>query len=126
MKDRKSILLVDDEELYLDALAMILIKEGYDISTACNGKKALQSVKKKQYDLVITDMIMPDITGIDVLKEVKSLYPEAKVIIITGFGAPESYLESMTLGAFEYLNKPINMPELKKAIKRAFPDPENS
>ncbi len=119
MKDKKSILLVDDEELYLGALAKILTKEGYEVSTAKNGKEAFQAVNKKQYDLVITDMIMPDITGIDVLKKVKSICSEAKVIIITGYGEPESYLESMTLGAFEYLNKPINIPELKKAIKRA-------
>ncbi len=125
MKDKKSILLVDDEELYLEALATLLIREGYGISTVCSGKEALQSVQKKQYDLVITDMIMPDITGIDVLKKVKSIYPETKVIIITGYGEQESYLESMTLGAYEYLNKPINMPELKKIIGRAFAKPED-
>ena len=119
MKDKKSILLVDDEELYLEALTKILIKEGYEVSAACNGKEALESVKKKQYDLVITDMIMPDITGIDVLKKVKSICSETKVIIITGYGESEYYHESMALGAFEYLNKPINVPELKETIRRA-------
>jgi YesN/AraC family two-component response regulator len=118
MTDKKSILVVDDEELSRKGLSTFLLKWGYEVDAARNGKEALELFKKKRYDLLITDIVMPDITGIELLKSIKAFTPETGVIIVTGYGKVDSYLESMTSGAFEYLNKPINFSILRKTIEK--------
>jgi YesN/AraC family two-component response regulator len=90
---------------------------GYkNIVSANSGEKALESLEQKSFDLIIADIFMPIINGIDLLKKVKNIAPEASFIICTAYGDANSYSEAMEQGALEYLNKPINENMLKKTI----------
>jgi two-component system response regulator (stage 0 sporulation protein F) len=113
-----SILVVDDEENAREGLSKILSKEGYRVETAANGKEAIDSLKSQRYDLVITDMRMPLMDGFEVLREIKKMDENIGVIMITAYGEVESYLEAMNMGAFEYINKPVRVNELKRVITK--------
>ena len=112
------ILVVDDEENAREGLSKILTKEGYRVDTAANGKEAVDSLKHHSYDLVITDMRMPLMDGFEVLREIKKMKESIGVIMITAYGEVESYLEAMNMGAFEYINKPVRVNELKRVIAK--------
>jgi DNA-binding NtrC family response regulator len=114
--DRKSILVVDDEENSRNGLFKILTKYDYEVYTAENGLQALECLQGRRCDIILTDMRMPGMSGIDLLKKVKEISPDIGVIIFTAYGEVDSYLEAMNLGAFEYLNKPVKVEELKKVI----------
>lgn len=116
----KRILLVDDEENARNALARILAREGYEVSSAGNGFQALEQLQNSPVELVITDINMPEMNGMSFLRELNRLYPGINVIMITAYGEVESYIEAMNLGAFEYINKPVRMDELKKIITKVF------
>jgi DNA-binding NtrC family response regulator len=118
MTNKISILVVDDEEDSRNGIAHFLLKSNFDVITAQNGKEALESFKENHHDLILADIRMPGISGIDLLKRVKTIAPRTEVIIITAYGEVESYLEAMNHGAFEYLNKPIKIRELKKVINK--------
>ena len=113
-----AILVVDDEENAREGLSKILTKEGYAVETAANGKEAIDTLKSKGFDLVITDMRMPLMDGFEVLREIKKMDENVGVIMITAYGEVESYLEAMNLGAFEYINKPVRVNELKRVITK--------
>lgn len=117
---QKRILVVDDEENARLALSKILINEGYDVASAGNGREALQYLRNRDIELIITDLNMPEMNGLSFLRELNHSYPASNVIIITAYGEVESYLEAMTLGAFEYINKPIMYDDLKKVITKIF------
>jgi len=119
MTDKISILVVDDEKDSRSGIAHFLKKSSYDVVTAEDGKETWEFFQANHHDLVLTDMRMPGISGIDLLKRVKTIAPLTKVIIITAYGEVESYLEAMNNGAFEYLNKPIKIKELIKLINKA-------
>jgi two-component system, response regulator, stage 0 sporulation protein F len=112
------ILVVDDEENAREGLSKILSKEGYCVEMAANGKEAIESIRRQNFDLVITDMRMPLMDGFEVLREIKKTKENVGVIMITAFGEVESYLEAMNLGAFEYINKPVRVNELKRVITK--------
>ena len=120
MEYRKQILLVDDEEILLRLFAKHLTNIGYEVETANSGEQALQLLKIKRFNLIITDMAMPEITGFDILIEAKSISPETEVIIFTGSGNMDSYIEAMNLGAFAFLTKPIDFSKLVETIDKAF------
>lgn len=113
-----TILVVDDEENAREGLSKILSKEGYVVETAANGKEAIDTIKRQNFDLVITDMRMPLMDGFEVLREIKKMSDEIGVIMITAYGEVESYLEAMNMGAFEYINKPVRVNELKRVITK--------
>lgn len=113
-----SILVVDDEEHAREGLSKILTREGYGVEMAANGKEAIDSLKRQSFDLVITDMRMPLMDGFEVLREIKKMDESIGVIMITAYGEVESYLEAMNLGAFEYINKPVRVNELKRVITK--------
>ena len=113
-----AILVVDDEENAREGLSKILSKEGYRVEMAANGKEAIDTIKRKSYDLVITDMRMPLMDGFEVLREIKKMNENIGVIMITAYGEVESYLEAMNMGAFEYINKPVRVNELKRVITK--------
>lgn len=113
---QRNILVVDDEINAREGLTKLLQRSGYEVSAAENGFEALKKVKNNTYDLIITDIRMPEMGGMQLLKEIKGLVSGMGVIMITAFGEVESYLEAMDLGAFEYMSKPINVDELKKVI----------
>ena len=112
----KRILVVDDEENARIALSKILTREGYDVASAGNGYEALNYLRGKDVDLIITDMNMPEMNGMAFLRELNHCHPASNVIMITAYGEVESYIEAMNLGAFEYINKPVKFEELNKII----------
>lgn len=116
----KRILVVDDEENARVALSKILVHEGYDVASAANGVEALNYLRSNEVELIITDLNMPEMNGLMFLRELNRVHPASNVIMITAYGEVESYLEAMTLGAFEYVNKPVRYDDLKKIINKIF------
>ena len=116
----KKILIVDDEENARIGLSKLLSQEGYVVSAVANGHQALERMGQEQFSLVITDINMPEMDGLVFLRELNREYPSTDVIMITAYGGVESYLEAMNLGAFEYLNKPVKLDELKSVMKKIF------
>ncbi|MFZ4854902.1 MAG: response regulator [Desulfuromonadaceae bacterium] len=114
----KRILIVDDEENARVALSKILTHDGYQVSSAGNGLEALNFLRCNNVELIITDLNMPEMNGLMFLRELNRDYPTSKVIMVTAYGEVESYLEAITLGAFEYINKPVKYNDLKKVIDK--------
>lgn len=112
------ILLVDDDQGICDTLLKILTKRGYEVTLFTSGINALKSIQKSRYDILLTDLKMPEMNGIELLKKARIIDPELGVIIMTGFGEITSYLEAMDLGAAEYLNKPIKSDDLELIIEK--------
>lgn len=113
------VLIVDDEKLVRDFLGETLRRKNYDVTLAESGHKAFLLLKDNLFDLVITDMKMPDYTGIDILKKVKEISPGTVVVIITAFGSVENAVEAMRLGAFNYLIKPFSPDTIEAVIDKA-------
>ncbi|MBN2515140.1 MAG: sigma-54-dependent Fis family transcriptional regulator [Deltaproteobacteria bacterium] len=113
------ILVVDDDQGMRDYLEIMLTREGYDVTTASGGREAISVCKKKKFDLVISDLKMPKINGIDVLKAIKEHSPETMVILITGYASGETAVEAMKEGAYDYLEKNFTVDDLKSTIQDA-------
>lgn len=115
----EKILIVDDEPLIRNLLAEIFQKKNLSALTAKNGQEALALMKEQPFDLIITDMKMPDLTGIDLLHKIKELSPTSLVIVITAYGSVENAVEAMRLGAFHYLIKPFSPDTLEAVLEKA-------
>ena len=116
----KRILIVDDEENTRIGLTKLLTQEGFEVDSAANGTDALALMSQRKVSLVISDINMPEMNGLNFLRELSRKYPSTNVIMITAYGGVESYLEAMNLGAFEYLHKPVRLDELKSVMKKIF------
>lgn len=116
----KRILVVDDEENARLALSKILAREGYEVASAGNGYEALNYLRNRDVELIITDINMPEMSGMTFLRELNRSHPSCNVIMVTAYGEVESYIEAMNLGAFEYINKPVKFDELNKIINKIF------
>jgi len=112
------ILVVDDEEGARELFHTILSDEGYDITLANNGEEALHLFKNDAFNLVITDIKMPVMDGLQLLQEIRKTGSKTDVIMVTAYGEVETYLKSMSLGAVEYINKPIRLKELKRIVHK--------
>jgi len=123
-KNSKHILLVDDEENTRIALSRLLTREGYLVDTVANGFEALNHLREHDVNLIVTDINMPEMNGIEFLRELSRSFPGSNVIMITAYGGVESYIEAINLGAFEYINKPVKIEELKSVLERVF-SPKN-
>ncbi|GFE61992.1 response regulator [Geobacter sp. AOG2] len=119
-EQQKRILVVDDEENARIALSKILTREGYEVASAGNGCEALNYLRGKEVELIITDINMPEMNGLTFLRELGRIHPHSNVIMVTAYGEVESYIEAMNLGAFEYINKPVKIDELKQIIRKIF------
>ena len=119
MSEKVDILIVDDESLFRDYLKEIVTRMGFNADEAVNGKEAIEKIKGKEYDIIITDIRMPEVTGMDVLKEAKSLQPNAEVLMITAFGTIENAVEAMKIGAFDYITKESSLDHIEIIIKKA-------
>lgn len=113
------ILVVDDERGMRDFLSIMLKKAGYDVTTAVDGEEAIKILHKDIFDLVITDLKMPKIGGLEVLKTVKELSPDTVVIVITAYASTETTVEAMKEGAYDYITKPFQNDEMRMRIKKA-------
>ena len=117
MKTR--LLLVDDEKEFVQALSERLALRDYDVAISLSGDEALEKIKRYNYDVVILDVAMPGVGGIDALREIKKMKPLTEVIMLTGHGTIEAAIEGMRLGAFDFLIKPCNTEDLDTKIKNA-------
>ncbi len=113
------VLLVDDEEEFVSALSERLMLRGIEVDTALNGEEALARLTEKEFEVVILDVMMPGLGGLEVLKQIKSTHPTTQVILVTGHGATREGIEGMRLGAFDYLIKPVDIEEMLEKMKEA-------
>jgi len=113
------VLVVDDERRQRDILQMILEAEGYETTAAGNGRQALQAAQAEGFDVVLTDLKMPDLNGIELLSEILKLQPSPLVILMTAHGTIDSAVDAMRKGAFDYLTKPLEKDELLLVLRRA-------
>ena len=116
----RSILLVDDEEAILTSIGWALEQNHFRVTTASDGQQAIDRLRAGRYDLVITDLLMPVVDGLGVLKQAKRLHPDIGVIILTGHGDIGSAVQSLQLGADDYLLKPCDMDDLLSKARRSF------
>lgn len=119
MKERTRILLIDDEESGREALTLILRHAGHLVAGAASGSEAAQHLARDKFDIIITDLFLPDTSGIDILKSVKRDSPLTEVILITGHASAETAVRAMKEGAYDYITKPLNVDELKIIIAKA-------
>lgn len=112
------ILIVDDEPVIRQFLTEVLTRKGYIVDVAENGKTAFASLKNHSYDLVITDMKMPDITGLEVLRKTKEIASSTQVLVMTAFGTVENAVEAMKLGAFNYILKPFTPDAIEALVEK--------
>ncbi len=117
--DKNNILVVDDEQSMREFLEIMLTQEGYKVTLASNGRKACSILEKTKPDMVITDIRMPDIDGIEVLKKAKSLNPETIVVLISAFATASTAVEAMREGAYDFIPKPFKVSDFKKIVKDA-------
>jgi DNA-binding NtrC family response regulator len=117
---KKRVLVIDDERIVLDSITKILKEENFEVDVTLSGRQGLEWAIAKDYDIVLTDLRMPDIGGMRVLRDVKRAKPAVPVVIITGFSTVKSAVEAMKLGAAEYLEKPFAPDALVKVIQKAF------
>src|SRR3990172_1958231 len=101
------LLIVEDEETLRESLKRVLLKEGYDVDSVGSAEAALDNIEDTAYDLIITDMILPGLNGIGLLRRCREKNPFLKVIIITAYASIETAVEAMKIGAYEYMVKPI-------------------
>ena len=114
-----NVLIVDDESLIRDFLKEILIRMECNTDEAVNGNEAISKMKDSEYDIIITDIRMPEISGMDVLKEAKNLLPDSEVLMITAFGSIENAVEAMKMGAYDYITKESSLDHIELIIKKA-------
>lgn len=119
MEKNNRILIVDDERINLENISHILLQEGYEITTASNGRSAIEKIEQDYFDLIITDLKMGDVDGVQVMVAAKNRLPDAEVIVITGYATVNAAVEIMASGAFYFLSKPIKLHELLLLVKKA-------
>lgn len=119
MDKPSKVLVIDDEAVIREGLRQALSLEGFQVDLASNGKSGLEKLQKDEFDIVITDLKMPFIQGIEVLKAVQILQPAVPVIIITGYATVDSAVEAMKNGAFDYLTKPFEADQIVLKVKAA-------
>jgi len=111
------IVIAEDEDITRKHLLYALKKEGYEVVGTKNGREALEEIGRGHFDVLITDVKMPEMSGIELLEEVKEKYPPMEVLVITGFGSIDSAVEAMKKGAYEYITKPFNLDELIMKVR---------
>lgn len=114
-----NILVMEDELSVAKGLEMVLTEEGYAVDLAMTGKDALEFFDRKAFDLLVADLRLPDINGMEVIRTVKAKKPKTGVVVITGYASVNSAVDAMKLGSFDYLPKPFTDDEIKSAVEGA-------
>lgn len=117
--ETKNILLVDDHKSFRDSLAKVLNGEGYRVFAATDGEEALDILRQEHINLILTDLKMPKMDGVELLRVAKTLHPEVEVILITGFGTVDTAVTAMKDGAFDYIQKPFKPRDIIKLVRKA-------
>ena len=117
--EKKKALVIDDEQIVLDSVSQILMDENYEVDVSLSGREGLDWAIERPYDIILTDIRMPDIGGMRVLRDVKRIKPSLPVVIITGYATTKSAVQAMKLGAADYIEKPFEPEQLLDAVARA-------
>lgn len=115
----EKVLIIDDEQEFAQALAERMTNRGMTVSTSCSAIEGLQHVEEKSFDVVVLDLQMPEMDGLETLKILKKKRPELQVILLTGHATVEKGIEAMKLGAMDLLEKPADLTTLMEKIKKA-------
>lgn len=116
----KKILVIDDEPIIMVSCERTLTPEGYEVKSVSSGREGIKLLEKEPFALILLDIKMPDMDGIEVLKRIKEMSPETKVIMITGYSTVETAVKSLKIGAFNYIEKPFTPETLLTAVKEVF------
>jgi two-component system response regulator PilR (NtrC family) len=116
----KNILVVDDEQIIRESLSYILKKENYNVDEAANGKAAYDMLLETNYDLVITDLEMPEMKGTELLEKIRDLSAQTATIVVTAYGSLETAISALRTGASDYILKPVEFDELLIKVKKFF------
>jgi DNA-binding NtrC family response regulator len=119
MKKPPQILIVDDEKIALNNLIYILKKENYEVTGTQSGARALSLLEEKEFDLILTDLKMEKVDGMQILTRSRELYPDTEVIMITGYATVDSAINAMKAGAYHYIAKPFKLDEVRKVVREA-------
>lgn len=114
--EKKKVLVIDDEQVVLDSVSKIMTAENYEVDVSLSGREGLNLAILRDYDIVFTDIRMPDIGGMKVLRDIKRAKPFLPVVIITGYATIKSSVQAMKLGATDYIEKPFTPDELVSAV----------
>src|SRR4030042_2353633 len=118
--DSKHILVLDDEEMIRDILYETFRKKGYSVETAIKGREALKKIEETHFDLLVSDLRLPDINGMDILTKAKKKYPELCIVMITAFGSIKNAVKAIKQGAFDYITKPFDLDEMELVVEKYF------
>ncbi len=116
---KKAILVVDDEITVCKSIRSALVQENYDIDMALSGEEALRMEQAKRYDVMIVDLMMPGISGLDLLRSIKTTNPSVQIIMVTGYPTMKNTLQAMQIGAFDFLPKPFLPADLRSLVAKA-------
>ncbi|MBI5578554.1 MAG: response regulator [Deltaproteobacteria bacterium] len=122
----KKVLVIDDERIVTDSVTKILEAENFEVEVAASGRQGVELALQKEHALVLTDLRMPDIGGMRVLRDIKRARPALPVIMITGFATVRSAVQAMKLGAAEFLEKPFAPDDLMRTVRKALYDAQNA
>ncbi|NOX19800.1 MAG: sigma-54-dependent Fis family transcriptional regulator [Nitrospirae bacterium] len=113
------VLVIDDEAIVRVSCERVLQPEGYEVVSISRGDEAIELMEKERFDIVLTDLKMPDMDGLEVLKIIKKRWPDVQVIIITGYGTISTAVQAIKLGAYEYIEKPFTPEDILRVVKSA-------
>src|SRR5665647_759692 len=119
MDDAIKILVIDDDDFGREALTMLLRSAGYEVESAATGMGALDLIDREQYQVIVSDLFLPDKSGLDILQNVHKVSPATEVIVVTGHASAQTAVKAMKEGAFDYITKPIDFDELKIVVAKA-------
>jgi DNA-binding NtrC family response regulator len=115
----EKVLLVDDEQEFLEGLAERMRTRGMNVSTTTSAMEAIRMTNEESYDVIVLDLMMPEMDGLEALKAIKKNKPELQIILLTGYGSIEKGIEAIKLGAIDFLEKPADLATLTEKIKKA-------
>ena len=118
------ILVMEDDENVAKGLELVLSEEGYQVNLAGTGALAMQAFQEKKFDLLVADLRLPDINGMDIIRKIKQQKPKTEVIVITGYGTTATAVEAMKIGVHDFLPKPFTEDQIKRAITEALQSQE--
>lgn len=118
--EKIDLLIVDDDDEFRDSVARRFLRRGYQVKEARSGEEALELCERRQFSVALVDMVMPGMSGIELLKKLRQSHPECEVVLLTGQGTIESAVEAMKLGAYDFLTKPFPLSELEALIEKAY------